>query len=50
MTGSEHDDRAAPEPRVEREETHDGRYVLYFSWPDERSMEEDADAAPVADE
>ena len=28
-------DDTVPEPTVEREETPDGRYVLYFSWPDE---------------
>jgi hypothetical protein len=28
-------DDPVPEPTVEREETPDGRYVLYFSWPGE---------------
>jgi len=29
------DDTPPPEPRVERVDMPDGRYLLYFSWPDE---------------
>ena len=29
------DDAPPPEPRVERVDMPDGRYLLYFSWPDE---------------
>lgn len=28
-----------PEPRVERVERPDGRYVIYFSWPDDDAGE-----------
>ena len=37
------------EPQVERVEMPDGRYILYFSWPDGRAVPEtptDAEADP----
>ena len=43
------DDERPPEPTVERVERPDGRYVLYFSWPDD-SIEPPATAASLTDE
>ena len=36
------------EPIVEREETPDGRYVLYFRWQEEPPERDVRDAAPRA--
>ena len=45
------DDERPPEPTVERVERPDGRYVLYFSWPEEPPVSEPpADSASHADE
>ena len=45
------DDERLPEPTMERVDRPDGRYVLYFSWPDEPpAIEPPADPANVADE
>jgi hypothetical protein len=33
MTGAAADDEPPAEPRVDRIEKADGRYILYFSWP-----------------
>ena len=44
------DDRPA-EPTVERVEKPDGRYVLYYSWPEEPAESEPpAEPASAADE
>ena len=37
MTGATADDQPQAEPLVERVEKPDGRYVLYFSWPEDPS-------------
>ena len=37
MTGATADDQPQAEPQVERVEKRDGRYVLYFSWPEDPS-------------
>lgn len=50
------DDERPPEPSVERVERHDGRYILYFSWPagsspaDSSPAEQPAEDASAADE
>lgn len=45
------DDERPPEPIVERVERPDGRYVLYFSWPDDPPVSEPpAEPAGAADE
>jgi hypothetical protein len=45
------DDDLPSEPAVERVEKPDGRYVLYFSWPDETPVDEpSAEPASGTDE
>jgi hypothetical protein len=44
------DDERPGEPNVERVELPDGRYVLYFSWPDEPLTEPTVEPEPGADE
>jgi hypothetical protein len=34
------DDDRPPEPTVERVEKPDGRYILYFSWPEDQAEDE----------
>ena len=34
------DDTPPPEPTVDRVDKPDGRYVLYFSWPDDPAATE----------
>ena len=44
-------DERPPEPTVERVERPDGRYVLYFSWPEEPPVSaRPAEPASAADE
>jgi hypothetical protein len=49
MTPAEHPDLrdaqdALSHLMVEREERADGRYVLYFSWPEESAADDEAEA------
>ena len=45
------DEERPPEPRVERVEKPDGRYVLYFSWAEEQPTNEPpADVSGSTDE
>ena len=45
------DDEQPPEPTVERVERPDGRYVIYFSWPDDPpSGEPSSDTQSAVDE
>lgn len=53
MTGAATDDAPPVEPRVERVEKDDGRYILYFSWPEAASApsgERRADQEEAIDE
>ena len=43
------DDELPPEPTVERVEHPDGRYALYFSWPDEPPVSEPSVSEPPAE-
>jgi hypothetical protein len=44
------DDTLPPEPSVERVERADGRYLLYFSWPDDSAPASPPDRPELRDD